>query len=307
MRRGGGHNGFILVSVLVALIVLTGLAASVAYLVRTTIVGAAAKRADLVSDALLASGLELAGYQLFMLRRPAEAMSGQRIRLNDGVVTLFAAPEAGKIDLNGAEPELLAAVWNSIGAPGLKPEAFAARVVDYRDKDAEVSKDGGAEGAQYAAAGIEEPPANAPFEQVDDLRKVLGVTSAATLALKPLLTVHNPGGKISVRGATPAVLSALPGGAALADRVLALRASLPPPDAAEPPAGRDERGGDEKLQQALGEQAKFFTTEPVSAAYTVRVEVERADARRAVEFVLTGSKTKEALYFVTDRVDRPTR
>lgn len=306
MRRGGGQ-GFILVSVLVALIVLTGLAASVAYLVRTTIVGAAAKRGDLVVDALLASGLELAGYQLFMLRRPAEAMSGQRIRLNDGVVTLFAAPEAGKIDLNGAEPELLAAAWNSIGAPGMKPETFAARVVDFRDKDAEVSKEGGAEAAQYAAAGIGDPPANAPFEQVDDLRNVLGVTAAATLSLKPLLTVHNPGGKISVRGAAPAVLRSLPGGAAIADRVLALRASLPPPDAADPPAGRGEGDGDEKLQQALGEQAKFFTIEPVSAAYTVRVEVERADARRAVEFVLTASKIREALYFVTDRVDRPTR
>ncbi|QZO01808.1 hypothetical protein [Chenggangzhangella methanolivorans] len=126
MRRGG-RDGFILVSVLVSLIVLGGLAAAVAYLTRTAVVGAASAREALVIDALMQSGLELAGYELFSLRRPAELVNGQRIRLNDGVVTLFAASEAGKIDLNGAPPELLAALWTAIGAPGMRPETFAAR------------------------------------------------------------------------------------------------------------------------------------------------------------------------------------
>lgn len=301
MRRRG-TQGFILVSTLVALIVLTGLAAGAAYLVRTVIVGAAERRFELATDALAASGLELAGYQLFMLRRPAEALNGQQIRLNDGVVTLFAIPESGKIDLNGAPPEILASAWGSIGAPGMKPETFAARVVDFRDKDGEVSKNDGAEAPQYAAAGIKDPPPNAPFEQVDDLQKVLGVTPAAALAMKPLLTVHNPIGKISVRGATPAVLRGMPGGPAIGERILALRASLPPPDA-------EERGGaaDKAMQRMLGDQAKFFSLEAASPAYTVRVEVTRPNARRVIEFVLTASKTPEALYYVTDRIDRPSR
>lgn len=303
MKRGG-RGGFILVSTLGALIVLTGLVAAISYLVRTTIIGAASKRSELTIDSLIGSGIELAGYQLFMLRRPTDAMNGQQIRMNDGVVTLFAAPEAGKIDLNGSPPELLASAWASIGAPGMKPETFAARVADYRDADSEVSEKDGAEAAQYSASGLRSPPANAPFEQVDDLQNVLGVSAAATLALKPLLTVHNPGGKVSALGASAAVIRAMPDGAQLFDKIMALRANPPPPPDRR---GDPDGGGGDAMQKALGEQAELFSFEPTSAAYTVRVEVARPDARRVVEVVLTASKAREALYFITGRNDRPAR
>lgn len=297
-----GRDGFILVSTLAALIVLASLVAGVSYLVRTVVVGAASKRADLTNDALVASGLELAGYQLFSLKRSPEAVSGQQIRFNDGVVTLFAQAEAGKIDLNGAPPELLASAWASIGAPDMSPEAFAARVVDYRDPDSEVSEDGGAEAAQYSAAGITAPPANAPFEQVDDLQRVLGVSVASVRILKPLLTVHNPSGLISAYAAPAAVIQALPDGARLLDRLLALRAK---PRA---PSGQSEPDDAvSQIQQAFSEQSKFLSFEPTSAAYTVRVEVERNGARRAAMRVLTASKGRDALFYVTDRVETAVR
>jgi general secretion pathway protein K len=288
----GGRDGFILVSVLGALIVLSSLVAAASYLVRTAVVGSANLKQDLAADALMRSGVELAGYQLFMLRRPAASVNAQRIRLNDGVVTLFVRAEAGRIDLNAAPPALLASAWASIGAPGMRPETFAARVQDYRDEDGEASKEGGAETSQYVAAGPGRPPANAPFEQVDDLQNVLGVSPAAVKALAPLLTVHNPSGKLLLVETPPEVLRALPDGAALADRVAALRGRPPQEPGAE-------------LERALGDAGQFFVLEGASSAFTVRVEAERGGSRRTEALVLTGSRSGDALYFVTDRIERP--
>lgn len=303
MRRGG-REGFILVSTLGALIVLAGLVAAVAYLTRTAVVGAASAREALVVDALLKSGVELAGYELFSLRRPAALVNGQRIRLNDGVVTLFAVSEAGKIDLNAAPPELLALAWAAIGAPGMRPETFAARVVDYRDVDDEPSKNGGAELPQYQAAGPTKLPANGPFEMVDDLQNVLDVTPVQVRQLAPMLTVQNPSGKISVFEAAPATLRIIPGGARALDQIAALRAAK----AREGREGQGQQGADSGvLERLFGEAAKFVSLETDARAFTVRVEAERGEARRRVDLVLTASRAPDALYFVTDRIVRPSR
>jgi general secretion pathway protein K len=296
--RGEGREGFILISVLGALIVLGGLVAAVAYLTRTAVVGAASTREALVTDALLNSGVELAGYELFSLRRPASLVNGQRIRLNDGVVTLYTASEAGKIDLNGSPPELLAALWASIGAPGMTPETFAARVVDYRDLDDEPSKNGGAETPQYVAAGPNRLPANALFERVDELQNVLDVTPAQVRLLAPMLTVHNPSGKVAALEASAATLRAIPNGARALPQLQALK---------EARNGQNGDNQESALQRLLGDSAEFVTLESEPTAFTVRVEVERNGSRRTVELILTASRAADALYFVTDRVERPSR
>lgn len=309
MTRGGGRGGFILVSTLGALIVLGGLVAAVAYLTRAAVLGAAAARETLVVDALVNAGVELAGYELFSLRRPAALVNGQRIRLNDGVVTLFVVSEAGKIDLNAAPPELLGLLWSSIGSPGMPPETFAARVVDYRDTDDQVSPKGGAEVPQYTAAGPDRLPANAPFETVDDLRNVLGVSSTQVRTLAPMLTVQNPTGKIAVLEASPATLRILPGGARAADQIAALRAAQAQSQRQAAGGGQpgDQQNAESALQRIFGDAAKLVTLESEPKAFSVRVEVERADARRTIDVTLTASSASDALYFVTDRIVRPSR
>lgn len=303
MRRER-RDGFILVSTLGALIVLAGLVAAVAYLTRAAVVGAASAREALIADTLLQSGVELAGYELFSLRRPAPLVNGQRIRLNDGVVTLFAASEAGKIDLNAAPAELLALAWDSIGAPGMRPETFAARVIDYRDLDDEPSKNGGAEIPEYTSAGPTKLPANGPFEMVDELQNVLDVTPDQVRRLAPMLTVQNPSGKISVFDAAPATLRIVPGGARALDQIAALKAAKAR-EGREGPGGL--KGDDGALQRLFGDAAKFVTLESEPRAFTVRVEVERGGARRTLDVILTASRAPDALYFVTDRIVRPTR
>lgn len=297
MRRPS-QEGFILVAMLGALIVLSGLVAAVAYLTRTAVIGAASAREALVTDALLKSGVDLAGYELFSLRRPASVVNGQRIRFNDGVVTLFTASEAGKIDLNTAPPELLAALWSSIGAPGMTPETFAARVVDYRDLDDEPSKNGGAEIPQYVAAGPNRLPANAPFERVDDLQNVLDVTATQARLLAPLVTVHNPSGKIAALEASPAVIRVIPNGSRVLAQLQALK------DRANAREGQDQES---ELERLLGDSANFVTLESEPRAFTVRVEAERNGSRRSADVVLVASRAADALYLVTDRIERPSR
>lgn len=97
--------------------------------------------------------------------------------------------ESGKVDLNRADPPLLSALL--VAAAGLPPERadrLAAAIADWRDAD-DLPHPGGAERADYAAAGRDDGPANAPFATPGELRRVLGMDDAVHQALAPLVTV----------------------------------------------------------------------------------------------------------------------
>lgn len=79
--------------------------------------------------------------------------------------------EAGKVDVNVAPVEVLAAL------PNMTTE-IAAAIIDWRDSDDVADPNGGAERTDgaYAGALIAFAPRNAPFETIDELRLVSGVT-----------------------------------------------------------------------------------------------------------------------------------
>lgn len=214
--------GFVLVSALAVLAVLAALVGGAAALVRSALAEASLLREELTRDALVHAGLELAAYQSFALSRPPADMAGQRFRLDAGVATLAVTAENGKVDLNGADAELLAGLWRSLGLGPLSAQAFADRVIDWRDKDDKRGRFGG-ERAEYESAG-RPGPANASFAAVDDVQYVLGVSPAAARALRPYLTVANPSGQLSALAAPPATLRALPKmDAGTLDAILAAR------------------------------------------------------------------------------------
>lgn len=206
----GRRTGFVLPAVLGVLVLFAGLIGAVTLLVRAGVDNALLVIDDLETDSLAKAGLELAAYQLILLKAPATGLDGQQIRLDAGTVTLGVTAEGARIDLNGSDPKLLAGAWTVAGRTSLSPEAFAARVVDWRDGDDERGKDG-AEAADYAAAKLPWTPQNDAFRSVDELRYVLGVGPADVAALKPLVTVANPAGTIDLYDASPDVLRALPG------------------------------------------------------------------------------------------------
>lgn len=282
-----GRDGFILVAVLGVMALIAALIGAVSLLVRSAVDGAGAGSDDLAFAGLTRAGVELAGHQLYGLKVPFDAIDGQQVRLDAGLVTLLVTDEGGRIDLNGASPALLAGLVRSAGLSALQPASFAARVVDWRDENNERSL-GGAEAADYAVAGLDHRPQNDAFRVVGDLQWLLGLRPGQAAALARLATVHNPEGKVNVLSASREVLLALPDiTPPMVDRILTMRRT---------PTG--SLAGD--VMALLGGQRDVVKVEP-GPSYRIRVEA-RLDAARAksVEVVLTASRSDAALYHVLE-------
>jgi len=112
-------------------------------------------------------------------------------RFHDVELELRIVDETGKVDLNAADGELLAALLRSVGADADVAMRVAGAIVDWRDGDDFVQVGGGAEAADYASAGRPYGAKNAPFESVAEVEQVLGMTPALFEALAPHLTIYS--------------------------------------------------------------------------------------------------------------------
>lgn len=122
-------------------------------------------------------------------------------------VEIHIVDEAGKVDLNGASPQLLHALLLAVGAQDPQAQALAAAIMDYRDPDSLLTP-GGAEAGEYKAAGLPYGPKNKPFEAVSELQRVLGMDQTLYAAVTPYVTVYSSGDP-SPTFAQPPVLQAL--------------------------------------------------------------------------------------------------
>jgi general secretion pathway protein K len=66
----------------------------------------------------------------------------------------------------------------------MSAQAFAARIVDWRDEDEDVTNDG-AEAGTYAESGLSYAPSNRPFHSVEELRFLLELSTADYGKLRP--------------------------------------------------------------------------------------------------------------------------
>lgn len=98
--------------------------------------------------------------------------------------------ETAKIDLNAAQFDLLRGLFEALGEPADRAARLAGAVIDWRDDDSLTQPAGGAEDADYAAAGLGWGAKDAPFETVAELEQVLGMTPALFGAAEPYLTVY---------------------------------------------------------------------------------------------------------------------
>ena len=145
----------------------------------------------------------------------------------DGMrVTASAVDESGKIDLNAAPDALLNSLLQTAGQVDADTAARLVDVIeDWKDAD-DFRRPNGAEAAEYQAAGLPYKPANAAFETVADVQRVLGMTPALFARLAGSLTVYSGAPGISPQFASRTVLMALPGATdAIVDTYLAQRAA----------------------------------------------------------------------------------
>lgn len=181
--------------------------------------------------------------------------------------------EAGKVDINMADEVQLAAVLKSVLQDDWERQHLLNAILDWRDPDDD-TRTQGAEKRQYKSTGLSYGPANAAFQNLEELQLVLGMNETVYNAIQPYITVYSSAAELNLRDASPELLNIL-------------AADL-----------KDRHVQDAELQKSLSEadrtgnaSADFeqaFTGE--NQTYTIIVEVEiREEATAGLEAVVQSS------------------
>lgn len=128
----------------------------------------------------------------------------------DHEIWIGAIPESSLIDLNYASPELLRGLFVSVGIAIPDAQQLADSILDWRDKDSSRHLHG-IEDPGYRAEGRPVGAADQPFQSVEELRQVAGVSVDIYHLVKSSLTVDSRQSTVNPVFAPRSVLAALPG------------------------------------------------------------------------------------------------
>ena len=128
----------------------------------------------------------------------------------DGAYALHLRDTGAALNLNYATEDMLRQFF----AQGLRvdyglADRLAQGILDWRDEDDILLLNGG-EREAYLADGAPVLPANRPFDELEELRWVRGMTEEIYAAARPYLTLTSSG-RVNVNAAPEPVLLALPG------------------------------------------------------------------------------------------------
>lgn len=260
------QSGVALVLVLWVITLLSVIAGNFAFSMR----GEAKIARNLVStaqaQALADAGVQKAWFELSkpptdLQRWQANGVAHQ-FTMGDAVLTVTLQDETGKIDLNTASDALLQGLFKSVGLNEEASVALVDAVVDWRDAD-KLRRLHGAEEDNYHAAGKSYIPTNTPFETVDELQRVLGMSPDLYRKLAPALTVYSKQAGVNTAVSPRAVLLAIPGvNPAMVEQYLVQRQGL-------------LTGGQKALPFAGAGSFGFGSTG--LSTYTARCEVKMPD------------------------------
>ena len=208
-----GEDGFALITVLWAVLILATIAASIMATGRTES-RLSRTHLDMAElDAVADAAINIAILHLLdptaEVRPPADGtpvtveFAGQRV-----VVTVL--DESGKVDLNMADAELLRRLLVAAGVGTDAAQPLVDKILDWREPG-EGKRLNGAKAQEYNAAGILYGPRGAPFESIEELQLVLGITPELYARLAPSLTVYSQTPWVDPAFAPKDVLTALAG------------------------------------------------------------------------------------------------
>ena len=207
-----GQRGVALVLALWLLTLLTILAAGYGYAMRTetklTIHGVELAKARAIAEA----GIWLALADLLQPEPERQWLADgtlYQLDFSEGQIRLRVQDEAGRIDLNSAHDILLRALLEKAAEPGEDVDYVFNAILDWRDPDNQ-RRNPGAEDSDYAHAGYDAK--DAPFNSIEELRLVAGMTDDIFMSVYPALTLHSGQPGIYPLTAPREVLLALPGG-----------------------------------------------------------------------------------------------
>jgi general secretion pathway protein K len=233
------QRGIALILVLWLTILLTVIGGSFAYGMRNEALAARNSLSLAQARALADGAIYRTVFELMRPRTLADVWSADgTVHVwdeNGSRVAVNALDESGKIDLNTAPDGLIKGLLQTAAEVDADTAARLIDVIeDWKDAD-DLRRPNGAEAPEYQAAGLSYKPANAPFEAVAELQRVLGMTPAIYGRIADSLTVHSRMAGINPAFASRTVLLAVPGATPeivdtyIAQRRDALAAKLPAP------------------------------------------------------------------------------
>jgi len=190
-------------------------------------------------------------------------------------ITLVVQDELGRIDLNRADTGLLTGLFRSVGLSLEEVSGTVDKILDWRDSTP-LKHANGAKEQDYRLAGLSYGPRNGPFQSVEELMLVMGMTPALFAQVRPALTVYSGRQFIDPQVAPREALLALPDmNPARVASIIAERTSRPFAGPGSDPGGSPiSRGG---------------------RAYTIRTEIARP----------SGVVVREAAIRLTDNPVQP--
>lgn len=205
-------RGIALVSVLWVIALLTVVASGLSASVRSELQVVRNTAASMQARYATESGVELAAMNLMYpqsVRWPADG-SIRDVDIGTAKLRIATWDETGKVDLNHAPANLLANLLVTTGVDSGEADLLVDAILDWRDTD-DFRRLNGAEGTDYRVAGLDHEPRDAPFETVDELRFVLGMTEEIYAAIEPALTVYSGRSGVNASVASQQVSQALQG------------------------------------------------------------------------------------------------
>ncbi len=138
-------------------------------------------------------GIYLASYHLMQLqpdlRWKANGSVSER-KIGDSIVRMSIVDEAGKVDLNFVQLDLLRKLLIAAQVEEDKVDMIADAILDWRDTD-NFTRLNGAEDNEYELAGYPYGSKDGLFESIDELKLVLGVDQPLFDRLKDSVTVYS--------------------------------------------------------------------------------------------------------------------
>jgi general secretion pathway protein K len=203
------RDGFIIVAVLWILAALAALVSIYAVYVTSSVVASRVGDDRLQAEAAIWAGAELTAYQLLGLELTNRPTSGRfRFQTSRAEVSVEFRSEGARIDLNAASKEMLSGLFSTLGASPSNSTYLTDRILAWRKKPAADEKSD--EVTAYRSAGLNYAPKQAPFQNSEELRLVLGLPPEMVEKALPLVTVFNGRAEIDANVADAAVLSSLP-------------------------------------------------------------------------------------------------
>lgn len=279
-------KGFALVLVLWVLSLLTIMAGSFALTMRreSTIVAGIKDNAGAMAAA--EAGIAVAE---MMLLHPDQNKRWRtdgniyQVDFGNTQIRLRLLSEAGKIDINKADPPLLLGLMAQAPIEEELQAKLIGAILDWRDKDDLLNIEG-AEKKEYRDAGLKYQPRNKPFQTVEELQMVLGMDEGVFNWLEPLITVYSGQAQVNLKLASAKVLNILPGldasliASYVAARLESAKNGLPAP---EFPASL-ARVGDASANETVTIVSEARMVDETNALVTATVA--KSDAAQSVAF-----------------------